>query len=63
LSGHLTLTELVLTFAVGLGVGRWLGGPVGMWVGGAAVALLWGRAIWAASRVPNEESQRPEREV
>ena len=45
---HLTLTELVLNFALFCGVGAWLGGLMGAIGGGILISVAYARVIWVS---------------
>lgn len=46
---YLTLTGMVVSFAVVMTIGWVVGGPIGMWVGAALNLLRYGVTIWHAA--------------
>jgi len=49
---YLTLTGMVISFAVCMTIGWLVGGTIGMWVGAALNLLRYGIAIWRAAYAP-----------
>jgi hypothetical protein len=49
---HLTLIELVASYALFAGVGYWIAGALGAWVGAGLVTAGYAYAIWVAIRTP-----------
>ena len=55
--GHLTLIELLMSYAVFMGLGWLVAGSNGLWVAGVVVTGLWIRAIIRASRAAPQAGQ------
>jgi hypothetical protein len=49
---HLTLIELVLSYALFAGVGYWAAGALGAWIGAGLVTACYVYRIWQAISAP-----------
>ena len=56
--GYLTLIELLVSYAVWLGIGWLVAGSNGLWVAGVVATLLWVRAIRNAASFSIPEAAR-----
>ena len=56
--GHLTLIELLMSYAVFMGLGWLVAGSNGLWVAVVVVTGLWVRAIWNAASLSTPDAAR-----
>jgi hypothetical protein len=60
--GHLTLTGLMASYAVFMGIGWYVAGSAGLGVAGVVITGLWIGAILRAVSLPAPEARQPAHE-